>query len=158
MEDFKEIDLSHLTEQQVVRYGQKQLSVADLLVVDEHLSACVACRKQIVAFIQSSLCSPENNLYRNEVNSHLVYEDQVKYFSGQLTEERLEYCLNHIIWCEPCRMELLDFSLFYSHLNPVGDELTVKSEHLREGSTPAPKSSADFTSQLSEQFFKSLND
>ena len=149
--------MSHLTEQQVVQYGQKQLSVADLLAVDEHLSVCVACRKQIVAFIQASLRSPENIPYGYEVNSHLVYEDQVKYFSGQLTEERLEYCLNHIIWCEPCRMELLDFSLFCSHVNPVGDELTVKSKGLREGSTLAPKSSTDFTSH-SEQFFKPLND
>ena len=157
-EDFKGVALSHLTEQQVAQYGQKKLSVADLLAADEHLSECTECRKQVLNFIQSLPRSPESNLFSHKVNPHLVYEDHLKYFSGELSDERIEYCLNHVIWCEPCRLDLLDFSTFYLHLNQFGDELTPTNKRTREGLTSLLKPSSDFSASLLEQFFESSDD
>ena len=145
----------HLSEQQIAQYGQKKLSVAELLSVDDHLSDCAECRNQIVVFFEADQRSSENEIVSYEVNPHLVYEDQGKYFSGQLTEERLEYCLNHILWCDLCRMDLVDFSIFHSHLKTVSDELVGRNKRLREGSTQVSGSTPDFSSQL---FFKSLDD
>lgn len=127
--------MSHLTEQQFSEYAQQELSVADLLTVDIHLSECVECSKQIVIFIQSSLRSSENNFCHHDVNPHLVYEDQVKYLSNLLTNERLEYCLNHLIWCESCRLELLDFSTFFTQVNPHVNDFLMKNKHLPESSS-----------------------
>ncbi len=155
--DFKELVLLHLSKQQVAQYGHQNLSVADLLSVDEHLSDCAECRDRIVGFWRAARASStlENDISSYDVNPHLVYQDQVKYFSGQLTEERLEYCLNHIIWCEPCRIDLIDFSIFYSHLNPLGDDLLGEHQRLRNPSTQVSGSLTDFSSR---QFFKSLDE
>ena len=152
-----EIELSHLTEQQVAQYGQKKLAVTELLTVDDHLSECTECRKQILIYLQSFLRSSEKNPC-SHVNPHLVYRDHVKYFSGELSDERLEYCLNHITWCEPCRLDLLDFSIFYSHLNQFGDELTPTNKQMRKGLTSLPKPSTDFATASPEQFFESSDD
>ena len=156
-DESKEVDLSHLTEQQVAQYGQKKLSVPELLIVDEHLSACTECRKQILIYLQSLPPSSEKNLC-SHVNPHLVYKDQLKYFSGELSDERMEYCLNHTIWCEPCRLDWLDFSTFYSHLNQFGDELTPTNKRTRKDLTSLPKPSTDFTTVSPEQFFESSDD
>jgi hypothetical protein len=153
----KEVDLSHLTEQQVAQYGQKKLSVTELLTVDEHLSDCAECRKHVLFFIQSLQGSSKSNLC-SHVNPHLVYRDHVKYFSGKLSDERMEYCLNHVIWCEPCRLDLLDFSTFYSHLNQFSDELTPTNKRSREGLTSRPNPSTRFTAAPPEQFFESSDD
>lgn len=139
--------MSHLTEQQVTRYVQKELLVTDLLTVDEHLSACVECSQQIVNLIQLNLRSSENNFCNYEINPHLIFEDQVKYLSNQLPEERLEYCLNHLIWCDSCRLELLDFSLFYSHLNSVDNDFLMKAKHQPQNSSVAPLPASDNNSQ-----------
>lgn len=153
----KEVELSHLTEQQVAQYGRKKLSVTELLSVDEHLSECTECRKQILIYLQSLPRSSEKNLC-SHVNPHLIYSDHVKYFSGELSDERMEYCLNHTIWCEPCRLDLLDFSIFYSHLNQFGDELTPTNKRTRKGLTSLPNPSTGFTVVPPEQFFESSDD
>ncbi len=140
--------MSHLTEQQVTRYVQKQLLVADLLDVDDHLSECVECSNQIVIFIQSNLRSSESTFCNFDVNPHLILEDQVKYFSNQLTNERLDYCLNHLIWCESCRLELLDFSIFYSHLNFVDNDFLMKNKHQSENSSLAPLPASDINLEI----------
>jgi hypothetical protein len=139
--------LSHLTEQQVTRYVHKRLLVADLLAVDEHLSECVECSQQIVILIQSNLRSSENNFYNYDINPHLIFEDQVKYLSNQLTEERLEYCLNHLIWCESCRLELLDFSIFCTQLNSLDNDFLMKNKHQPENSSLAPLPISEINSQ-----------
>ena len=156
-DDNKEVKLSHLTDQQVAQYGKKKLSVPELLTVDEHLSECTECRKQILIHLQSLPSSSEKNLC-SHVNQHLIYSDHVKYFSGELSDERMEYCLNHTIWCELCRLDLLDFSTFYSHLNQFGDELTPTNKRTRKGLTSLPKPSIDFTTAPPEQFFESSDD
>ncbi len=148
--------MSHLTEQQFARFDQQELTAAELLIFNEHVCVCVMCREKVRASLHSR--SIEKFSLNYEVNPHLIYEDQVKYFSGNLSEERKEYCLNHLIWCDPCRLDMIDFSAFFSHVNESNEEISSKSKRLRDATMNDDHTAADGFSQYNEQFLKFLNE
>jgi hypothetical protein len=140
---------------ETARLGQ-QFSTVELLVIAEHLSICDECREKVKVSLRQR--SDENTQLNYDVNPHLVYEDQVKYFTGNLSEERMEYCLNHLLWCEPCRLDLLDFSEFFFHVNQTTEVPTAKNKRWSESVMVDSRSDTEGFSRYTEQFLKFLNE
>jgi len=99
----------HLAESLIERYRQRQLNPAELLALDEHLTACAACRGQMRAALslagaparlQNGLVFVENE------GDHLANGQLRAYLREQLDAVDRELAESHLDFCERCQSRL----------------------------------------------------
>jgi hypothetical protein len=112
--------MTHLSTNEITRYCQKRLPPTDLLVVDQHLAACDACRVQL----QAMGTAPQFSLDWQEpaawIAEHLTYEQLEAYAERRGDAVEREIVAGHVAVCGLCAQELHDLqSLVKGLARPV---------------------------------------
>jgi hypothetical protein len=92
---------THPSDEQLERYSQRRLPAVELLVVDDHLLGCEACRARIAG--APSYAAAVRALYA-DLGAHLEYEEVVACAEGRPSIGSAR----HLVLCEPCRAEVAD--------------------------------------------------
>src|SRR5262245_6822247 len=102
--------VEHLSRQELEQHHARTLAPADVLRVDEHLSACDSCQQRFVeltglpdAATQMSL-SPLPD--QEEVATHLDYDQLAAYVDGTMDEVEREIADSHLLFCVECADEV----------------------------------------------------
>src|SRR5580658_10232264 len=119
----------HLSEQQIARYCERQVSPEELLRVDDHVSQCPACRARLAtsfdmragsegATSSQMAGSRDDSAYpRGSVRlEHVSYEQMEAFIDGKSTHAEHEAVQAHVDACRHCAGELRDMSDFKAEL------------------------------------------
>ena len=121
----------HLSEYQISGYVRHQISPAELLVTDEHLALCQACRERLKVVLQASMGGhlavtsifEELTAIGEKLPAHLTYEQMADYLDDQLNEIDLEILNSHLEACHSCLTEINDLQAFGKMLQPQPETL-----------------------------------
>ena len=130
--------VEHLTQQQFEDYCRQQLSVAELLLVSDHLGECEACRRRVegamnggAAFfaLRSELFgeAAEAASAAHPVRAHLTAEQTAAYVDGAPSGETLRTVAAHLATCEQCDLAVEDLRAFRDEVLP-----SLESEYRQE--------------------------
>jgi hypothetical protein len=118
--------MAHLTEREIQRFRERELTVSELSEFDAHIARCVQCRQQLVtgdvvhpllrAIDVGARCEPQ----------HLTREQLWGYVEGTHHAIDREIIASHIHGCEPCAAEVQDLRGFNAQM----------STHLPQHHTP----------------------
>lgn len=117
--------VEHLTQRQFEGYRRRQLEVAELLSVCEHLAECEACRRRIEsaaegdgAFfaLRSELFGEAADI--SSTRAHLTAEQTADYVDGTLSGETLQTVSDHLSSCEHCAFAVEDLRAFRDEVAP----------------------------------------
>ncbi len=96
----------HLSKQILDRYRRQRLEASELLVLDDHVASCAACRERLreVKSGRTALEALRASLQATSQTTpeHLPYEQLVGYAKGQLDEVDRELAESHLEFCEHC--------------------------------------------------------
>lgn len=114
----KECEVTHLTEQQLNGYANRTLGAAELLQVDDHLTACRDCCERLQSVLQAS--TGENGVVNSlawELTTsgedfHLSFEQISAFLESQLDEIDREIITSHLAVCANCVAEVEDLQAF----------------------------------------------
>lgn len=120
----------HLSEHQIRGYVN-QVSPAELLVTDEHLALCQACRERLKVVLQASMGGhlavtsifEELTAIGETLPAHLSYEQMADYLDDQLNEIDLEILNSHLEACQSCLTEINNLQAFGKMLQPQPETL-----------------------------------
>ena len=120
--------VEHLTQRQFEGYRRRQLEVAELLSVCDHLDACEACRRRAegsgegdAAFfaLRSELFGEAaEGFSTDELRAHLTMEQTAAYVDGTLSGELLHTASDHLSSCEHCALSVEDLRAFREQVAP----------------------------------------
>ena len=100
----------HLSEQDIRRYCNRQLSPDEILSLDDHLAHCRSCQVAIgddsaAALAQmTTALETETDLEEN----HLPYKQMADYVDDDLTDVDREIVNSHMAFCSDCKAEVQD--------------------------------------------------
>src|SRR3954469_12879496 len=100
---------AHLSDEQMTRYRNREMTGVELLDLDSHLSTCADCRERLYKAGRSSAGMKE---LRSEFSEHLQYADIVACSEGSGKPLHVA----HIRECAGCRAEVQDLSRFRTEL------------------------------------------
>jgi tetratricopeptide (TPR) repeat protein len=106
---------THLTDEQVGRYCDRRMRVAELLAVDVHLAECAMCRGRLAEamHLAEKVASLRGDLEAVDAEpNHLSFEQLAGYVDGSLEPTDCEIVDGHIEWCDLCRREVEDLAAF----------------------------------------------
>ena len=121
--------VEHLTQKQFEGYRQRQLEVAELLSVCDHLGVCEACRRRVEGrgegdetffalrselFGEAAEGSPTH-----AARAHLSAEETALYVEGTLSGEGLQTVSDHLSSCEHCAFSVEDLRAFRDEVAPT---------------------------------------
>ncbi len=106
------LDPAHPTDEQLDRYRQRGLPAPELLVVDDHLSGCEACRARIAR--APSYVAAVRALHA-DLGAHLEYEEIVACAEGKPSVD----AATHLALCGLCRAEVADLRQFRSRTTVI---------------------------------------
>jgi len=117
--------LGHLSERNLTRYRNRELSPAEILELDRHLANCGHCQveirgraeseetaAQIVTALRAATSSEDN---------HLSYEQMADYVDHGLGEVDRELCDSHLEFCASCSAEVRDLLAMKDKLAELPD-------------------------------------
>ena len=137
----------HFTEQNVERYRSRQMPPSELLVADDHLAVCEACRLKTLATVraEATLTFLTSDLYTASSAEavHLSYEQIAALIDNQVTDMERETIEKHVKLCAPCAEEVRDLSAFKSTLVTTVDDQPIRAA----SPTPAERFAAFWRSQ-----------
>lgn len=121
--------VEHLTQRQFEGYRRRQLEVAELLSVCDHLDVCEACRRRVEgatdgdadAFfaLRSELFGEAADASPSDAaRAHLTAEQTAAYVDGALSGETLETVDDHLSSCEHCSFSVEDLRAFRDEVAP----------------------------------------
>lgn len=118
----------HLTQRQFEGYRRRQLEVAELLSVCDHLDECEACRRWAegsgegdAAFfaLRSELFGEAaEDSHTRAAGAHLSAEETAAYVEGTLSGEPLRTASDHLTSCEHCALSIEDLRAFSEEVVP----------------------------------------
>jgi anti-sigma factor RsiW len=127
----------HLSQHMAGRYHRRELSAAELIFVDDHLSVCEACRAKMEQVNQTDDISiflfKDFQAEAQKLLSHPAYEELDAYASENLSEAECEIVASHLQICSECKEEVQDLLAFKASLD------TEKNSHFAFAA-PAPSS------------------
>lgn len=111
----------HLSTQRVEEYLQRVLPEAELLAVDNHLTACEECRQRLSANIQvGTVLSDFHHRLISDVpeieSDHLSYEQLEALVDSELKNDKHNALQIHLEVCESCAKEVNDLRAFRAKL------------------------------------------
>ncbi|MGH9846160.1 MAG: zf-HC2 domain-containing protein [Blastocatellia bacterium] len=121
----------HLSSAQIENYRQCELAPNELLSVDDHLAACVECRRQIKTALNYG--AAEVALYaqlpaETDAPSHLNFEQSAGYVDGLLTGDERQTVKDHLASCAQCAMAVDDLRAFRNEIAPELDREYLPKE------------------------------
>jgi anti-sigma factor RsiW len=135
--------VEHLTQKQVEDYCRRQLRVAELLAVSDHLGECEPCRHraQSAMSCDTALFALRAEVFDEEaglsspqaVREHLTPEQTAGYVDNMLSGDELQIVTDHLSACEPCVLAVEDLAAFKSRIEP-----SLEREYHPATATPAP--------------------
>jgi hypothetical protein len=110
----------HLSQYMTGRYHRRELSAAELISVDEHLSVCQTCRGKLGQIEQTDestmfLLKDIQAQTQNPL-THPVYEELDAYINENLPEAECEIVASHLQICSLCNDEVQDLLTFKASL------------------------------------------
>ena len=120
--------VEHLTQRQFEGYRLRQLEVAELLSVCDHLGACEACRRRVEGAtdrggdffaLRSELFGEAADVSATPaMRAHLTAEQTAAYVDGTLSGEGLQTVSDHLSSCEHCALSVEDLRAFRDEVAP----------------------------------------
>lgn len=135
--------VAHLTQKQFEDYSRRQLGVAELLSVSDHLGECDECRRRVEGATDGAAAffALRSGVFGGaaEVSSplparaHLTAEQTAAYVDGDLSGEGLQTVADHLSSCEPCALAVEDLRDFSEQVAP-----TLGREYAPAATAPPP--------------------
>lgn len=150
--------VEHLTQRQFEGYRRRQLEVAELLSVCDHLDECEACRRRAEGAGDAAFFALRSELFgaagessaTQATRAHLTAEQTAAYVEGTLFGELLQTTSDHLSGCEHCALSVEDLRAFR-------DEVAPSLEHeYRPAFVPSSPSVAAPSESLWRRAFASL--
>ena len=91
------------------QYAARELSVSELLTVDDHLASCEACRGRLPQLVDGAV-------FAFGEDSHLRYEELESWIAGTQTAFDAELTAQHLSDCPRCAAEERDLRRFAARL------------------------------------------
>ena len=114
--------VEHLTQRQSEGFRRRQLEVAELLSVCDHLDECEACRSRVegAADGDAAFFALRSELFGEAAQgsstrgarAHLTAEQTAGYVEGALSDEALQTASDHLSSCEHCALSVEDLRAF----------------------------------------------
>ncbi len=137
----------HLSQPIIEGYRQRRLSTAELLLVDDHLTACDTCRSVLRQFEQSD---PISQALLDELAAeaklpprHLTFAELESYIGEKLNDVERDIIANHLYVCSACNEEAQDLRAFQS-------TLATQAASLPDDSQVALKPTANWFERLQD--------
>ncbi|MEP6635075.1 MAG: hypothetical protein ABJB97_00015 [Acidobacteriota bacterium] len=106
----------HLSTQIIERYNQRRLSPEELLAADDHLAACVECRRLASEFVAGgkAFASLRDDLYwvARQESDHLSDEQLTAFVDDGMQAVDREIVESHLEICAMCEAEVKDLRAF----------------------------------------------
>ena len=106
----------HPTSDNLRRYARGDASPADMLVIDDHLSACEQCRERLAA--APALAQWVDRLAEEDSDTHLTHQQLVAHVEKRTTDRDRFEVQSHLQRCASCREEVADLARFRDTLRP----------------------------------------
>ena len=103
---------SHPDAERLRLYASRELPVDDLLVVDDHLAVCAACREHLPVGVPAIPWSAISLSASEEVDAHLSYEQLVAWVAGSSSLDERDLVAQHLEDCAACSAEERDLRAF----------------------------------------------
>src|SRR5215213_4695662 len=118
--------VEHLTQRQFEGYRRRQLEVAELLSVCEHLDECEACRRRAESAADGAFFALRSDIFgeaadvssTHATRAHLTAEQTTDYVDGKLSGETLQTVSDHLSSCEHCAFAVEDLRAFGDEVAP----------------------------------------
>lgn len=132
--------VEHLTQQQFEGYRRRQLEVAELLSVCDHLEVCQACRGRVEGAAEgdAALFALRAEVFGEGVEdspaagtrAHLSAEQTALYVDGSLSGDALQTASDHLSSCDHCALSVEDLRAFKEQVAPtLGQEYRPAAVH-----------------------------
>lgn len=132
--------VEHLTRRQSDGYRLRQLEVAELLSVCDHLDECETCRRRVegAADGDSAFFALRSELFGeaaegSSTRAHLTAEETAGYVDGALSGEALQTASDHLSSCEHCALSVEDLRAFRDQVAP-----SLGKEYRPAAALPSP--------------------
>jgi anti-sigma factor RsiW len=120
----------HLSIEQIDAYRQQQLSPAELIQVDDHLSGCAACRRRLETSLNSSAVAVYADWQAAaatlpdaaDAREHLSFEQIAGHVDRTLNQANASFVTDHLSSCLQCERAVNDLRTFKAEdagSNPV---------------------------------------
>ena len=118
--------VEHLNQRQFEGYRRRQLEVAELLSVCEHLDECEACRRRAEGEGDDAFFALRSDIFgeaaegspAHAVRAHLTPEQTAAYVDGTLSGESLQTASDHLSGCGHCALSVEDLRAFRDEVAP----------------------------------------
>lgn len=131
--------VEHLTQRQFEGYRRRQLEVAELLSICDHLDECEACRTRAEGAGEgdAAFFTLRSELFGEaaegaSIRAHLTAEQTTAYVEGTLSGEGLQTASDHLSSCEHCALSVEDLRAFRDQVTP-----SLEQEY-RPAAVPSP--------------------
>ena len=119
-------EMTHLSEEDIVRYRSRRMPPADLLAADAHLSLCDACHGRVIDWSklnekEAAASRAFDPAARSEV-THLTYDQLAGLLDDELGEIDREIAESHLDLCSLCATELNELRDFRSTMTSPAKE------------------------------------
>lgn len=149
--------VEHLTQRQFEGYRRRQLEVAELLSVCDHLDECEACRRRaegagevaaaLFALRSELFGEGTEDIHTHAAREHLTADETAAYVDGTLSGEPLQTIDDHLSSCEHCSFSIEDLRAFKEQVAP-----SLEREYRPAAVSPAPVASSSSESRWRRAF------
>ncbi|MBI1764662.1 MAG: hypothetical protein HYR56_24830 [Acidobacteria bacterium] len=109
----------HLSTIQFEAYQQQRLAPAELIAVDDHLTACAACRQRLEAALPTTAIAFYSAWQAEENAPHLSFDQLAAYVENTLTGDEQQFGTDHLATCAHCVVAAADLRAFKVEAAPV---------------------------------------
>jgi len=124
--------VEHLNREQMVKYRDRELAPAELMLVDAHLRNCAECRAAVGGIGSGASLIAALGAARGE---HLSYEQMDAWTENQLDSSERELVMAHLGLCDPCARQLRAYESYAeamaAPIPPPARESTTLGDRLR---------------------------
>ena len=113
----------HLSERDLRRYHDRELSPGEILALDDHLENCRSCQAQVRArpetqdAAQRSITGMDSET--DLETAHLLYQEMADYVDNRTSEIDREIIDSHLELCQNCRVEMRDLAALKTRVDQM---------------------------------------
>src|SRR4030095_3336038 len=116
----------HLSEEDIVRYRERNLAPSELLAADSHLALCDSCHGRMIEWpaldekVSGAFAGVEKAVAADV--THLSYEQLAALVDDEISDIDREIATSHLDLCSPCKIELNELREMRSAMAAGGKE------------------------------------